>query len=90
MNEIGTEIIPESGESVLLRELWLTAIGHEILTKLNYGLRTSKKGFERIRQEFKKSGIKYQLRRVREETSSESINVSEAMYSIILSQIESR
>ena len=89
MNEIGTEIIPESGDSVLLRELWLTAIGHEILTKLNYGLRTSKKGFGKIKQEFKKSGIKYQFRRVKEENSLELLNVSNAMASIILSRIKS-
>ena len=88
MNEIGSEIIPATGESVLLNELWLTALGHEILSKLRIGLRTSKKDFDRIKTEFKKAGIKYRLRRVKEETASVPPNVSEAMASIILSGIK--
>jgi hypothetical protein len=90
MNEIGTEIIPEHGESVLLRELWFTALGHELLSKFSFGLRTTMKGFERIQSEFKKSSIKYQLRRVKEESSLTPSNVSEAMAFLILSQIESK
>lgn len=90
MNEIGIEIIPGRGESVLLKELWLTALGHEILSKSNSGPRATLKGFERIQSEFKKSSIKYQLRRVKEGSSLTPSNVSEAMVSLILSQIESK
>ena len=89
MNEIGTEIIPGQGESVLLRELWLTSLGHEILSKFSAGFRTTLKGFERIQSEFKKSSIKYQLRRVKEESNLTPSNMSDAMASLILSQIES-
>ena len=89
MNEKGAEIIPGHGESVLLRELWLTALGHEILSKFNFGLRTTLKGFGRIQSEFNKSSIKYQLKRVKEEFGLIQSNVSEAMVSLILSQIES-
>ncbi|MBY8997987.1 MAG: hypothetical protein KGD60_09655 [Candidatus Thorarchaeota archaeon] len=88
MNEKGAEIIPGHGESVLLRELWLTALGHEILSKFNFGLRTTLKGFGRIQSEFNKSSIKYQLKRVKEEFGLIQSNVSEAMVSLILSQIE--
>ena len=89
MNEKGAEIIPGHGESVLLRELWLTALGHDILSKFNFGLRTTLKGFGRIQSEFNKSSIKYQLKRVKEEFGLIQSNVSEAMVSLILSQIES-
>ncbi|MHA1963476.1 MAG: hypothetical protein ACXACG_11635 [Candidatus Thorarchaeota archaeon] len=89
MNEIGAEIIPERGESVMLVELWLTAMGYEILSKLNYGLRTTMKGFERIQSDFKKSSIKHQLRRVKEESNLTPPNVSKAMATLILSRIES-
>jgi hypothetical protein len=75
---------------VLLRELWFTALGHELLSKFSFGLRTTMKGFERIQSEFKKSSIKYQLRRVKEESSLTPSNVSEAMAFLILSQIESK
>ncbi|MGY5856304.1 MAG: hypothetical protein RTS72_06865 [Candidatus Thorarchaeota archaeon] len=89
MNEIGTEVIPGQGESVLLGELWLTSLGYEILSKFSFDLRTTLKGFERIQSEFKKSSIKYQLRRVKELSSLTPSNVSEAMASLILSQIKS-
>lgn len=89
MNEIGSEIIPETGESVLLQELWLTALGYEILSKFDYGLRTTMKGFETVQSEFKKSSIRYHLRRVKEESNSIPPNVSEAMASMILSLIGS-
>ena len=88
MREIGTEIIPAPGKSVLLKELWLTAIGHEILSKYGFGLRTSVKAFSRIQMEFKNTGTKYQLRRVRNETSLRPPKVSEAMTTLILSRIE--
>ena len=88
MNEIGSEIIPGQGESVLLRELWFTSLGHETLSKLNFDRRTTLKGFERIQSDFKKSSIKYQLRRVKEESNLKPSNVSEAMASLILSQIK--
>lgn len=89
MKEIGVEIIPALGESVLLKNLWLTATGFEILSKLKYGLRTTQKGFEQIKKEFKKSGMKYQLRCVTEESRLRQANISEAMTSHILSRIES-
>ena len=87
MREIGTEIIPAPGKSVLLRELWLTAIGHEILSKYGFGLRTSTQAFSQIQMEFKNAGIKYQLRRVRDETSLNPPKVSEAMTTLILSRV---
>jgi hypothetical protein len=89
MNEIGTEIIPAPGESVLLKELWLTATGFEILLKFKYGLRTTMKGFEQIRREFKKYGVNYKLRRVSEDSTLTPNRVSAAMTSFILSKIES-
>jgi hypothetical protein len=89
MNEIGTDIVPERGDSVLLRDLWLTALGNETLSKLGFGFRTTIKGFERIRREFKKSSIKYHLRRVKEESSIAPSNISDAMVSLILSKIKS-
>jgi hypothetical protein len=88
MNEMGTEIIPGQGESVLLRELWLTTLGHETLSKFNFGLCVTLKGFERIQSDFKKSRIKYQFRRVKEESNLKPSNVSKAMASLILSQIK--
>ena len=90
MTEIGTEIIPERGESVLLRELWLTALGYEILSKFNFGLRTTMKNFKQIQLEFKKAGIKYQLRRETDDTNLRLAKVSDAMASFILSKIEER
>jgi hypothetical protein len=90
MNEIGTEIIPETGESVLLRELWFTAVGYEILSRHRFGLRTTKKDFERLQIEFKKAGVKYQLQREKENLKINPPNVSEAMVSLILSRIESK
>jgi len=87
MREIGTEIIPASGESVLLRELWLTATGHDILSKSDFGLRTTMKGFEQIQIEFKKAGIKYQLRSEADDTIVKPAKVSEAMASLILSKV---
>ncbi|MGD9397620.1 MAG: hypothetical protein PVJ05_14390 [Candidatus Thorarchaeota archaeon] len=89
MNEIGTEIVPEKGESVLLRDLWLTALGNEILSKLELGFRTTMKGLERIRREFKKSSVKHHLRRVKEESNITPTNVSDAMASLILSNVKS-
>ena len=89
MNEIGTEIISERGDSVLLRDLWLTALGHEILSKSGFGLHTSMKGLEIIHSAFKKSSIKYHLRRVKEESVAATSNVSDAMVSLILSKVNS-
>lgn len=88
MKEIGVEIIPAIGESVLLRELWLTATGFEILFRLKYGLRTTQKGFEQIKKEFKKSGITHQFRCVTEESRSRQTNISDAMTSHVLSRIK--
>jgi len=90
MNEIGTEIIPDQGDSVLLRNLWFTAFGHEMLTKFNFGLRTTMKNLVRIQSEFKKTGIKLQLTLVNDQSCSTQTNVSNAMTSLILSQIESK
>ena len=89
MNEIGTDIIPERGDSVLLRNLWLTSVGNEILSKLGFGIRTTMKGLERIRREFKKSNIKHHLRRVKEESIVSPSNMSDAMVSLILSKVKS-
>jgi len=89
MNEVGSEIIPEIGNSVLLRNLWLTALGNEILSKLGFGLRTTMKGLERIQREFKKSSIRYHLRRVKEESIVVPSNVSDAMVSLIFSKVRS-
>jgi hypothetical protein len=89
MNEIGIEIIPERGDSVLLRDLWLTAVGYEILSKFGFGLHTTMKGLERIQSEFKKSSIKYQLRRVKDESVAAPSNASDAMVSLILSKVKS-
>ncbi|MHA2353353.1 MAG: hypothetical protein ACXABX_09565 [Candidatus Thorarchaeota archaeon] len=89
MNEIGIEIIPERGDSVLLRDLWLTAVGYEILSKFGFGLHTTMKGLERIQSEFKKTSIKYQLRRVKDESVAAPSNASDAMVSLILSKVKS-
>ncbi|MHA1948781.1 MAG: hypothetical protein ACW987_02845 [Candidatus Thorarchaeota archaeon] len=88
MKEIGVEIIPASGDSVLLRELWLTATGHELLSKFQFGLRTPITEFSQIQNEFKRYGIKYQLRRVSNETSLKPPRISNAMISIILSTLQ--
>ena len=88
MNEIGIEVIPERGESVLLRNLWITALGYEILTKHGFSLRSTMKEFEKVTREFKKSGIKYKLERVKEESNKQSTKVSDAMISLIISQID--
>jgi len=87
MNEIGTEIIPDHGESVLLRDLWFTALGYEILSKFDLGLRTTMKNLVRIQSEFKRAGIKYQLRKVQNQVCLTQSKMSEAMKSLILSQI---
>jgi len=87
MREIGTEIVPAPGESVLLRELWLTATGNEILSKLGCGLRTTIKEFGKVKQEFKKAGIKFNIRRVPNESDLKPSWVSDAMTSFILSKI---
>jgi hypothetical protein len=89
MNEIGIEIIPERGDSVLLRDLWLTAVGYEILSKFGFGLHTTMKGLERIQSEFKKTSIRYQLRRVKDESVAAPSNASDAMVSLILSKVKS-
>lgn len=90
MNEIGTEIIPDHGDSVLLRDLWFMALGHEILSKFDLGLRTTMKNLVKIQSEFKKAGIKYQLRKVKDQVYLTQSNMSEAMKSLILSQIKSK
>jgi hypothetical protein len=88
MREIGVEIIPASGDSVLLRELWLTATGYELLSKFEFGLRTSITEFSQIQNEFKRYGIKYQLRRVSDVTSLKQPRISNAMISNILSTMQ--
>jgi hypothetical protein len=90
MNEIGSEILTGSGESVLLRNLWLTAKGYEILTNLKMGLRTTTRGLERIKSEFKKAGIKYNLGKVDNETELTPCLVSEAMMTLIMKIIGRR
>jgi hypothetical protein len=47
------------------------------------------KGLERIQSEFKKSSIKYHLRRVIEESVAVPSNASDAMVSLILSKVKS-
>jgi hypothetical protein len=88
MNEIGTEIVPEKGESVLLHELWLTATGNEILTKLGFGMKTTIKEFSKVQMEFKKLGIKHQLRKVPGESGLRPSRVSKAMTTLVLSRVK--
>ncbi len=82
--------VAEAGESVLLKELWLTAKRHEILSRYCFGLRTTKKDFERIQVEFKKASINYKLQREKEDYNFTPPNASKAMVSLILSRIESK
>ena len=90
MNEIGSEIIPDQGDSILLEPLWLTAHGQEILSERKFGLRTNNKGLDVIRKVMRKTGMKLNLQRVDTDLDYSSSKMSEAMQALILAKVLSR
>ncbi|MGY5851939.1 MAG: hypothetical protein RTU92_00060 [Candidatus Thorarchaeota archaeon] len=84
MKETDCKVIPDKGNSVLLENLWLTALGYEVLSKLDVGLQTDLKGLKRIQKAINKIGTDLQLERVNSRSVHLKTNMSEAMRALIL------
>lgn len=90
MNEIGSEILPDQGDSILLEPLWLIAHGQELLSDRKFGLRTNYKGLDVIRKVMRKTGMKLNLQRVNKDSCYPNFKMSEAMRALILERVLSR
>ncbi|MGY5881997.1 MAG: hypothetical protein RTV31_17255, partial [Candidatus Thorarchaeota archaeon] len=90
MKETNREVIPDKGNSVLLENLWLTALGYEVLSKLDVGLQTDLKGLKRIQKAIDKIGTDLQFERVSNRPVPIKANMSEAMRELILKRASER
>ncbi len=87
MNEIEREVIPFQGQTVNLEDLWLTAVGYQILSKAGVGIQTDLQGLRKIEKSLNRIEIPIKIDSEQNPIERNKIKISEALRNLILSQV---
>ncbi len=89
MREVDRVVVPDRGDTVLLDDLWLTAHGYRILSKLGYGRRTDIHGLRKIQHALQKLDTNTTIKRVARPEKLKTSKISNGMQSLILKKVGS-
>lgn len=84
MNEATRTFASRTRNPVVLENLWLTAMGHQILSDLGMGLCTDMKGLNQIRKLLRKNGIDVSVRIASDPTTSPLPKMSSSLRDLVL------
>ena len=85
MKEIDREVFPSKGQSVILEDLWLTALGYQVLRESGIGFRTDITGLKKIEKALKKLDVTIKVENGNNNRTKQPARISDDLRDLVLS-----